>query len=171
MTRHTPSLAFIVVFALIYLAFYALYCVIPDAILIEQVYRWGINEPAASVIRMLAPMEAVRVEGHRLLSPRVALEIVRGCDGSGAFFLASAAMLAFSAPLTHKLVGVASAFAIIFVLNEARVISLYFVAGYRPQWFTPLHSYVIPTFLIAAISLHFVIWARAAVKLDEIAIR
>lgn len=166
MNSPTPSVAFIVLFALIYVVFYALYHMVPDTVLADVVYRWGINEPAVAVIDLLAPGEGVRVEGHRILSPRVALEIVRGCDGSGAFFLAAAAMLAFRASLSYKLLGVAAAFALIFVLNEARVIGLYFAVAYRPAWFTPLHSYVIPTFLIAAICLLFVVWARAAGERD-----
>ncbi len=162
MNSHTPSISFIVLFAMIYVVFYVLYHQVPDAVLADYVYRWGINEPAVAAIHLIAPQEAARVESYRILSPRVALEIVRGCDGSGAFFLAAAAMLAFPASVVHKARGVVAAFVLIFVLNEARVVGLYFAVAYRPAWFTPLHSYVIPTFLIAAICLLFVVWAGTA---------
>lgn len=162
----TPRFGFLFLFALIYVAFFALYHQVPDRLLAEVVYRWLINEPAAQAITLLAPQEAVRVEGHRLLSPRVVLEIVRGCDGSGAFFLVAAAMLAFRARVQDKILGVIAAFVLIFLLNEARVVGLYFAVAYRPGWFTPLHSYIIPTFLIAAICVQFVIWARFATRRD-----
>jgi exosortase family protein XrtM len=160
----SPSLRFVALFALLYGVFHGLYHLVPDRFLAEVVYRWGINEVAVTLINALAPAEQARAEGHRLISARAVLEIVRGCDGSGVFFIAAAAMLAFGAPWRYRLGGVATGFAVVYVLNLARVVGLYFAVAYRPAWFLPLHTFYIPTLLIVAIGLLFLVWAEAAVR-------
>ncbi|MEQ8232538.1 MAG: archaeosortase/exosortase family protein [Gammaproteobacteria bacterium] len=159
-----PGLGYLAGFALIYLALHLLYHAVPDRVLADVVYRFGINTPAAWLIELLVPGTPVRVEGNSLLAPRVHLEVVRGCDGSGAFFIACAAMLAFRASWRARLAGVLLSFVTVFVLNEARVVALFFVVAHRPEWFTPLHTYFIPLVLVAAICAMFTVWARIATR-------
>ena len=160
MQTFRPSVTFVILFALLYALFHTLYFLIPDTVLRDLVYRWVINAPAAAAINALTSEHAVSVRGNQLVSPRVVLEVVRGCDGSGVFFIVSAAMLAFQASLTRKIAGIAASLAVVYVLNELRVIVLYFALVHRPTWFMPLHTYFIPTFLIVAICLLFLVWGR-----------
>lgn len=167
MTAARPSVVFVLLFGGLYLVFHLLYHLVPDQVLAEVVYRWGINEVAVAMINGIAPAELAYADGNRILSARAALEIVRGCDGSGVFFIAAAAMLAFRAPASRKIAGVVTAFILIYLLNQARVIGLYFAVAYRPHWFLPLHTFYIPTLLIVAIGLLFLIWAQAAVRAES----
>jgi len=154
-----PGLAFVALFALLYLLQHGLYQWVPDSFLADVVYRHGIVAGAASVIEWIAPGEGAVVEGHRLASPRAVLEIVRGCDGSGVLFLLVAAILALRADPLRTARGLLGALLLVYVLNQLRVVGLYFVAAYRGEWFTPLHGYLVPTLFVVVAALYFAWWS------------
>lgn len=154
-------------FALRMLAYYgvmhALYFLVPDAVLKDTVYPWLFGQPTAAAIAWQWPDEAVAAAANRLSSPRAVLEIVRGCDGSGALFLVTAAVLAFPASWRARMLGVLLGAALVYALNLLRLGGLYFVAAYRHAWFQPLHTYFIPTLLIVLVALFYLGWlARVA---------
>jgi exosortase family protein XrtM len=157
-------LRFLLLFALGYVVLHSLYFCVPTPILVDHVYHYGIVKVAAALIGWLAPGEAVNAAGHRLWSARASLEIVRGCDGSGVLFLLTAAVLAQAAPLKKKLLGVLGALALVYLLNQLRVVGLYFVASYREAWFVPLHAYFIPILMILLSVLYFAGWTARAVR-------
>jgi exosortase family protein XrtM len=154
-----PGFVFVALFALLYLVQHGVYQWVPDRFLADVVYRHGIVAGAASVIEWVAPGESAVVDGHRLASPRAVLEIVRGCDGSGVLFLLVAAILALRAGPLRTAGGLLGALLLVYVLNQLRVVGLYFVAAYRGDWFTPLHGYLVPTLFVVVAALYFAWWA------------
>ena len=162
MQRYRPQLAFLFLLVLWYGTFDWVYRQVPDQLLADRVYRWGINEVAADIINALHSDARVSVDAHRLVSPRATLEVVRGCDGSGLLFLLSAAVLAFSASWRRKLVGLAAATAAVYVLNELRIVALYFVLVSHPAWFVALHASVIPMIVIAFNAMFYLWWTHWA---------
>lgn len=161
------SLRFVVTMVLIYGAFHVAYHAIPDAILRDVVYFHGFVQPSSWLVNWLNPAEGVAAVGNQMRSPRAVLEIVRGCDGSGVWFLVSAAVLAFPASWRMRAVGVLAGAALVYCLNLARLVGLYFVAGYRGSWFLPLHTYFVPTLLIVVICLFFMQWAARAAAVHD----
>jgi exosortase family protein XrtM len=156
--RFRPALflfLFTAVYALLHFAYFAL----PDQVLRDRVHYYGIVLPAAEIVNFVARHEAVSAAHGTLQSTKALLSIVRGCDGVGVAFLLVAAVLASSARLGYKLVGVLGAVLLTYVLNELRVVGLYFVVAYRDAWFSPLHNYFVPTFTILAGSVFFLCWA------------
>lgn len=158
MQNISPQVRFVVLFIGLYALMHFSYLAVPIEYLINFVYKWGINEPAAWVINAITAADTVRVEGHRLISKTAILEIVRGCDGSGVFFIMSSAILAFTASIRFKFWGVLSGLILIYLLNQTRVVVLYFVVSNKPDWFTPLHTYYIPTLLIIIMCCFFIWW-------------
>jgi exosortase family protein XrtM len=150
---------FLLAFAAIYGALYLAYSVIPDSLLRDDVYYFGIVWPSKTAINWMAPGEHVSGVQNRLQSSAAELSIVRGCDGSGVIFLLVAAMVASRAGSWRTLRGILGAVVLIYVLNQMRVITLYFVDTHRPTWFTALHVYFIPTFMILIGTLYFAFWA------------
>jgi exosortase family protein XrtM len=150
---------FVVVLVAIYGALHALYFAVPDRILREVVHYYAIVAPGAQLIRLTVPQEPLTAVEGTLRSPRAALSIVRGCDGAGVAFLLMAAVLAFPAGSKRKLLGVLGALALTYVLNQLRVVGLYFIAAYRYDWFNLLHSFLIPTFIIVVCCVFFAWWA------------
>jgi exosortase family protein XrtM len=153
--------AFAIGLMLGYVILYAGYTLVPDALLRNQIYFYTLTAPAAQIIHWLAPVELVRAEQNLLTSARATLEIVRGCDGSGALFLLLAAIAIFPARLRAKLIGAAIGTLIIFTLNLQRIVGLYFIQAYYPQWFLPAHLYAAPTLLIIAVALWFLYWTAS----------
>jgi exosortase family protein XrtM len=172
MTTTPPSRApgrfragwFLVLFVAVYAALHAAYFRVPDAVLREVVHFYGIVWPGAAVIQLASPGEQVVAVQGTLRSPKATLNIVRGCDGAGVAFLMVAAVVAFAGGWKRKLLGVAAALLLTYLLNQVRVVVLYFVAAYRYDWFNPLHNYLIPTFIIVVCCIFFAWWAAWAIR-------
>jgi exosortase family protein XrtM len=150
---------FVAVFVAIYAVLHALYFAVPDRVLRQVVHYYAIVAPGAELIRLAAPREPVSAFEGTINSPQASLSIVRGCDGAGIAFLLTAAVLAFPARPQRKLLGVAGALALTYLLNQLRVVGLYFVAAYRHDWFDLLHSFLFPTFIIVVCCVAFAWWA------------
>lgn len=113
---------------------------------------------SADLIRWIAPGETLIADVNRLISARVQLEVVRGCDGAGVLFFLVSAMVVGSASWTGKLLGVLGAVGLIYSMNLVRLTGLYFVAAYRPDWFLPLHSLFVPVAMIGIACLFYAAW-------------
>lgn len=155
--RFRPGL-FLLVFVAVYGVLHVLYFALPDTVLRNGVHYYGIVMPAATALNLIAPGEAVSADRGTLRSARASLEIVRGCDGAGVAFLLVAAVAASAAGIRRKLLGILAGVALVYLLNELRVIGLYFVVAYRNDWFAPLHNYFVPMLLIVASVLFFLWW-------------
>lgn len=159
----SPSLRFVFGMLLIYGVCHALYFAISDQFLHDVAYPRLFGAPSVAVIHALDSDSQVQVLANRIGSPRAVLEVVRGYDGSGMWFLIAAAVLAFPGTWRYKIIGLFAGTALVYVLNVMRLVGLYFVAAGQPAWFLPLHTYFVPTLLIVIISLFFMTWAARAV--------
>ncbi|HEY5603136.1 MAG TPA: archaeosortase/exosortase family protein [Gammaproteobacteria bacterium] len=116
--------------------------------------------PSAFMINQINPMEQVIAEGHRLVSPFAKLSVLNGCEGTESLFLIMAAILAFRAPWRHKLAGLALGVILIYLANQARIVSLYFALKSDPALFSALHGYVAPTLIIAVGCVYYLWWMQ-----------
>jgi exosortase family protein XrtM len=153
---------FLLVFCGVYALLHCLYFALPDRLLRDGLHHYGIVLPAATIVNLVAPQEGVSAVHGELRSGKASLSIVRGCDGSGLAFLLMAAVVAFPAPLRRKLAGIVVAVGLTYLLNELRLVALYFVAADRHEWFDLLHNFFIPTFLILGGSVFFFVWSAWA---------
>jgi exosortase H (IPTLxxWG-CTERM-specific) len=95
----------------------------------------------------------------------VSLNIMEECNGVPALLIYLAAVLAYSATLKQKAVGVALGIPAIFVINEIRVISLFFARRYFSiHVFEALHVYVWQTIIILFSLLLWLYWAERFVR-------
>jgi len=159
-TQATVRWRFVLVFAAVYAALYLGYSAVPDSFLRDNVYFYAMVCPAKAIINWATPAERVTGTQNRLESPAARLNIVRGCDGSGVEFLLVAAIIALRARPWRTFWGIIGAVALVYVLNQLRIIALYFVDTYQSTWFTPLHVYFIPTLMILAATIYFAAWAE-----------
>lgn len=72
-------------------------------------------------------------------SPFFAIKINRGCDAIEATALFVAALLAFPAKWNNKMTGIIKGVFLIFCLNLIRIVSLFLVGRYHPQYFDFVH--------------------------------
>lgn len=154
-------LTFLAMFVITYAALYSLYLSVPDRVF-ESLYYYGIVLPGSAAVKVVSPDEVVVVSRNSIQSRTALLEIVHGCDGIELLLLLSAAIVAFPALWTHKAAGLLSVVALVYVVNETRIVALYFVLSYRSAWFDLLHEYLIPGTLLALCGAWFMWWASRA---------
>jgi exosortase family protein XrtM len=125
---------------------------------------WLVAAPAGWTLGRLAPGDAVTVAANQVQSTRVRLSILPGCEGTEAFCLLIAGVLAFPALWSAKLWGLAIGMPLTFALNQARVVGLYFVVRDVPAQFDLVHGYVAPTALVACLGAFFWLWTATAAR-------
>ena len=114
---------FLIVFAVLLIAFYAIitigwvdtHVVLPFTAALARVSGAALN----------AIHEPVHVDGTVIAGARFAVDIRGGCNGLEAVVFVCAAMLAFHAPLRKRIIGSLAAAVILEVLNVIRIASLY----------------------------------------------
>jgi exosortase H (IPTLxxWG-CTERM-specific) len=112
---------------------------------------------SAALLRCLG--EVASCQGSHLASPRFVLEIRAGCDALEPAALFSAAVLAFPAPLLHKLKGLAVGILGLLLINFARILSLYYIGIHRPALFDVVHASIWQPLFVLLVGVFWLLWA------------
>jgi exosortase/archaeosortase family protein len=122
------------------------------------VYRFYIEtltvRPSVALIQMIVPQDGVAARGARLLWPGGGISVYSGCDGVEVMQLLLAAFVAVSGRWRQRLLGVAFGLLLIYLLNQARIVGLYFAARHDRALFELLHGLAGPL-IIAVTTLFF----------------
>jgi exosortase family protein XrtM len=149
------SRLFLILFLATYVVLYLAYSAVPQALLSEYVYHYGMVEPSEAMINWALPAEHAVGIGDHLESATVNLRIVRGCDGSGVVFLLVAAIVAMRMNAKKALLGIGGAVLLVYAINQLRIIALYVILSRWPACFTAMHVYFIPTLMILISTIYF----------------
>lgn len=115
---------------------------------------------AAWSIRTITPDIAVEAVGTRLKAPGGGINIVNGCEGTEVLFLLCAAFASTHLPWRARLAGVSAGAALVFVLNQGRILALFYAFRSDKALFDLLHGTVAPLILIALSALFFFFWVE-----------
>ncbi|MGV6851209.1 MAG: exosortase H [bacterium] len=96
----------------------------------------------------------------RSVSTGFAVSIEPGCNGVEAVIILFAAIMAFPAPIKHKLVGFLAGFSAIQLLNLVRIISLFYMGQWNKVWFDWFHLYLWQALIILDALVVWLIWLR-----------
>jgi len=96
----------------------------------------------------------------RSLKNGTAVKIMPGCNGVEAMICLAAAIIAFSAPWKHKIIGLITGFFAIQVLNIVRIISLFYLLQWNKEWFNWAHLYIWQALIILDALIIFILWVR-----------
>lgn len=113
---------------------------------------------AAWVINAVDPTVGVQPVGPRLRAPGGGINILNGCEGTEAAFLMMAAMLVAPLPLRARLGGLLVGTLVVYALNQARVVALFYAFRNDKLVFDMLHGIVGPLLLIIAATVFFMVW-------------
>lgn len=118
--------------------------------------------PAAYLINLLTPATQVRAEGFSLHAPGGGLNILNGCEGTEALFLLFAGFVV--APLTwrSRMKGFLIGTGVVFVVNQLRIIALFYAYRADHSLFDPLHGTVAPLVVILVVCVYFYAWLSHA---------
>ena len=96
----------------------------------------------------------------RSLDNGFAVAIEAGCNGVEASIILCSAILAFSAPWKHKLVGLAIGFLAVQALNLVRIISLFYIGQWNMEVFDWAHLYLWQALIMLDALIVFILWLR-----------
>jgi exosortase family protein XrtM len=116
------------------------------------------SQPAARLINLVTPDTHVHAEGSRIVAPGGGINIRGGCEGTEVLFLLLAAFLAIPMPWRSRVTGIALGASLVFIFNQARILSLFYAFRADRQLFDLLHTTVAPIVFIALIAFYFYAW-------------
>jgi len=102
------------------------------------------------------------VHNMTINTPRFSLIVGAGCDGLPLWAILSSAMVALKAPLRRRLSGILGGLVVVMLLNQLRIVTLIFMANYRPQSVHFIHHDVFPPLLIVVLTGGWLLWANWA---------
>jgi len=113
---------------------------------------------AAWLIHMFDSTTGVQAVGSRLHAPGGGINIINGCEGIDVVFLMVGAMLVAPISVRAKLLGVILGTALVLMLNQGRVIALFYAFRLDRSLFDMLHGVIAPLLLIMGAAGFFVLW-------------
>jgi len=102
--------------------------------------------------------QSCQADGTTIRSPQFAITIKRGCDALEPSWLFCAAVLAFPATWSSRLLGMIVGVTAILTLNLVRIVSLYFIGIHIPGLFETMHLEVWPVLFILVALLLWIAW-------------
>lgn len=153
-----------VIAGILYGLFHLGYNHVPDDFLRTSLYPTLIGHPAAKVINTITPDRNAKVHENKISSRKAVLNIVRGCDGSGVWFMLMAAVLGFGARFKSLLVGVLLGTVVVYLINQVRIIGLFYLVEWKRSLFPVVHTYYAPTLIILLIAGFFLWWTQWSMK-------
>lgn len=114
-------------------------------------------QTAAALIRHIDPDLQVTPQGARLIAPGGGLNVYNGCEGTELLFLLIAALAAYPFSWRWRLIGLGTGVVFVFVLNQARLLLLFYSFRADRMLFAQLHGLIAPL-LLMMLTLAFVAW-------------
>ena len=147
--RNHPTLRSLIFFVVTFFALQLAWEQCRDTAVETWVIDRATVRPAAWVINGIWPEQQLIAQKNSLIAARGRLNILNGCEGLETLFLLIAAFMAY--PLSWKLrgIGIGLSVLLIYGVNQARIIFLWWAIQANPSWFGTLHGTVLPLILIA----------------------
>lgn len=114
--------------------------------------------PAANLIRLITPEVSVVASGSRLTAPSGGINVLKGCEGTEVLFMLVAAFAISGLRWRDRLAGLALGTGLVYVLNQLRLIGLFYAYRQDRALFDFLHGTAGPLVLVALVGLFFVAW-------------
>ena len=112
-------------------------------------------KPAAALVQLITPEANAKPVAASIKAPGGGLNILNGCEGTEVMFLLIAAFAAVRLGWRQRWLGLALGLVLIFALNQARILALFYAFRNERSLFDTLHTTVLPAVLIAAVALYF----------------
>lgn len=111
--------------------------------------------PAAALIGIITPEIPAQASGSSIKAPGGGLNILNGCEGTEVVFLMIAAIVAARLPWRIGLAGLGLGLLWVFMLNQARILTLFYAFRSNREWFDLLHTAILPAILVALAIVYF----------------
>ncbi len=158
------SVGFLLRFLVLLVVFYFIVASRPvnDAVIVPFTAR--IATVSGWLLNLLG--EKAVVSGTEIRSSSFGVNIENGCNGVETGLLFGAAVLAFPARWSRRLLGLAVGFLAIQLLNLFRVITLFWIGLHRPALFNSSHTVIWQSVVVLFGVLLFLLWASRERRLS-----
>lgn len=116
--------------------------------------------PSAAAINLISPQEQAAARGNAIVSPYLQLSVRNGCEGIESILLLVAAIAAFRARWQWRLLGITVGVGFVYLLNQVRIVALYYAFQYDRSLFAAIHGYIGPAIIVLLASAFFLLWMR-----------
>ncbi len=114
--------------------------------------------PAAALVNGLTPALHARAVKYSIVAPGGGLNILNGCEGVEALFLLAAAFLVAPISWRSRAIGFLIGTAVLFVVNQVRILTLFYSYRADAALFDTLHGTVTPIAVIVLVCCYFYAW-------------
>lgn len=131
---------------------------------------WTVK-PAAFWIRMLTPAVGVIAQGNSLNAPGGGINVMNGCEGFEVVFLWISALAITPMNWRWRGIGLAIGIGLIWLLNQLRILVLFYAYRTDKEWFAQLHGTIAPLVLIVLVGAAFaflVAWVSDSLRVGQI---
>lgn len=149
-------------FVTLYGAMYALLSTFWSAGVSHFVIDVATVEPAAFLARVLSADPGIVAAGSHIQSPQASINVLYGCEGSDVLMLLVAALLVAPVPWRARLAGLAAGAAFVFLVNQARLLALFYAYRSHRTWFGTIHGLLGPMGVVIAVATFFLAWLHWA---------
>lgn len=129
-----------------------------DAVVVP--YTAFIARASGAILHLFG--EQATVSGCVVSSPRFAVTIFNGCNGLITSLIFISGVLAFPASWRAKAVGAVGGLLAIQAINLVRIVSLFYIGVYFPEYFSQSHIFVWQSVVILAGVTLWIVWAHHA---------
>lgn len=112
-------------------------------------------KPAAFWVNQIDSSVSAVASGSRLSAPGGGINVLNGCEGADLLFLVVAALAAAPLDWRARVIGGLAGLAVAYLVNQARVVALFFAARDAPELFATLHGLVLPLLTVGAVAAWF----------------
>lgn len=152
------AVRFVVVFVALVALFYLPYSFVSQTETYATIYLTIIAKATSVVLNIFG--QGTTAVGPYVSSAALSFRIIPGCDGTEGFALFGAAVLASPFALRSRLKFLLIGFAVLFLVNTLRIVTLFIIGVYRPHIFHSVHMDVWPGFIIFTVLVTWLTWAR-----------
>jgi exosortase family protein XrtM len=117
---------------------------------------------ATALIHLLTPEVKAVAEGSRIVAPGGGLNILLGCEGTDVVFMLAAAFAVFPMAARWRLSGMACGLLWVFVLNQLRIVALFYAFRSNQGLFDLIHATIAPLLVVVLVALFFYAWLQSA---------
>ena len=157
-----PEWRFLIVFLITLTVSFTVVALQPVNDAVVNPYTGFIARMSGAVLRLLG--EDITVSGCDLRSPRFSVTIYNGCNGLITSLIFISAVLAFPTSWRARAIGAVGGLLAIQAINLVRIVSLFYIGVYFPQYFSQSHIFVWQSIVILAGVALWIVWAHHAAK-------
>jgi exosortase H (IPTLxxWG-CTERM-specific) len=130
---------------------------------------WYHHLIAKTCARLLTALgQDVTTLGTSISSSKFSVSIIQGCDAVEPIALFICAILAFPSPFLGKIPGMIAGAVLLFLLNLARIVSLFLLGVYSPELFAVVHIDVWQALFVFFAVLFWILWLLWIVRMQVI---